>query len=290
MRVLETPLAVLLAALCVAPAAPAAPAARAGSAPAIPVGMSEQSCPTLLPLPAEYEQQRELGLRPQAPDPAATPAPDTPATLAYGLQQAAQHERDWANLCRYRAENAALAKQRRPRAVFIGDSITENWPAADPGFFTGGVVGRGISGQTSPQMLLRFYADVVALHPRVVHILAGTNDLAGNTGPTTAQDYRNNVMAMTELALANGIRVVLGAIPPADHFSWRPELRPAAQLAELNDWLRHYAAARRVTFVDYYSLLAAKDGSMRADLTHDGVHPHRAGYALMRTLAERAIE
>ena len=175
------------------------------------------------------------------------------------------------------------------RAVFLGDSITENWHAADPSLFTGDFVNRGIGGQTSPQMLLRFYADVLGLHPRVVHIMAGTNDLAGNTGPYSEQQYKDNIRAMCDLALANGVRVVLAGIPPTTGFPWRPALRPGPQIVELNAWLQRYAAQRKMIYVDYAAVLAQPDGAMRADLSHDGVHPNRSGYALMRPLAEHAI-
>ncbi len=125
--------------------------------------------------------------------------------------------------------------------VFLGDSITENWLLSDPAFFTGGFVNRGIGAQTSAQMLVRFRADVVALHPKVVHILAGTNDVAGNNGPIAPDDFHRNIESMVELARANGVRVVLGSIPPASAFAWRPAMRPAPRIVELNRWLRDYA-------------------------------------------------
>ena len=158
-----------------------------------------------------------------------------------------------------------------------------------PALFSDRVLNRGISGQTTPQMLLRFYADVIALRPRVVHILAGANDLAGNTGPSSTQQYKNNIMAMCDLAGANGVRVVLASLLPAARFPWRPEVRPGAQINELNLWLRRYAAQRKFVYIDYYAVLAAPGGAMRAGLSHDGVHPHRAGYALMRPLAQQGL-
>ncbi len=194
---------------------------------------------------------------------------------------------DWANLCRYRAANAAIPKSLR--AVFMGDSITEIWAEADPNLFSGGVVGRGISGQTSPQMLLRFFQDVVELHPRVVHIMAGTNDLAGNTGPSSAQDFKNNIIAMVELAHAHQIKVVLASIPPASTFPWKPALRPAADIVALNKWLRSYAMASRSEYVDYYSALVDDQGGFQAALSNDGVHPNRNGYTRMRPLALEAM-
>jgi acetyl esterase/lipase/lysophospholipase L1-like esterase len=196
---------------------------------------------------------------------------------------------DWPNLCRYKTANASLAGGARPRAVLMGDSITDNWVRGDPTFFTNGIVGRGIGGQTSPQMLARFRQDVVGLRPRVVHIMAGTNDIAGNTGTTTIEDYRNNILAMIDLAEANDIAVVLAAIPPSRRLFWRGDLDPRSQISELNEWLRSLAFGHNLSWVDYGPVLADVEGGLRADLGNDGVHPNRAGYAAMRPLAERAI-
>jgi lysophospholipase L1-like esterase len=198
-----------------------------------------------------------------------------------------QARTDWPNLCRYRSANAGLAQSAR--VVFIGDSITEFWARADTELFRDGVIGRGISGQTSPQMLLRFFQDVVELHPQTVHIMAGTNDVAGNTGPSSAQDFKNNIMAMVELAHAHKIRVVLASIPPAKAFPWKPELRPAADVAALNTWLRSYAQASGSQYVDYYSVLVDPQGGFLAALSNDGVHPNRDGYMKMQALALTAI-
>jgi lysophospholipase L1-like esterase len=197
--------------------------------------------------------------------------------------------RDWPNLCRYKAANAALRSAQRLTAVFMGDSITEGWVAGDPTLFTDGVVGRGISAQTSPQMLVRFRQDVVALAPRVVHIMAGTNDIAGNTGPATTQDFKNNLLAMIDLARANGIAVVLAGIPPSRQLYWRGDLDPRPWIRELNDWLRTTADAQGLVFVDYATVLADDDGGLDAELGNDGVHPNRTGYAAMRPLAQRAL-
>jgi len=194
---------------------------------------------------------------------------------------------DWPNLCKYRGANAALTAPTR--VVFIGDSITESWVTGDPKLFTDGVVGRGISGQTSPQILLRFFQDVIELRPQVVHIMAGTNDIAGNTGPTTEQDFKNNIMAMVTLARAHHIQVALASILPASAFSWKPGLRPAATIKELNSWLRSYAQKSHSRYVDYYAVLADTEGGFKADLAHDGVHPNQDGYAAMRKLALQGI-
>lgn len=202
---------------------------------------------------------------------------------AYDAAKKARQARDWPGLCAYREDNArVIASGVRPDVVMMGDSITENWARADPQLIDGvRIIGRGISGQTSAQMLVRFRADVIALRPRIVHILAGTNDIAGNAGPTSPDAYRNAIMSMTDLARANGIEVVLASISPASRFFWRPDLHPAEQIAELNDWLRDYAAQSGVGFVDYYPALVNGAGGLRGEYGIDGVHPNRDGYAAM---------
>lgn len=200
-----------------------------------------------------------------------------------------QRKYDWAWLCRYQREDAADIRSKRAEVVFIGDSITELWIRYDPSLFSGAFVNRGISGQTSPQILLRFYQDVIALRPRVVHILAGTNDIAGNTGPTSPEQYKNNVRAMVDLALANRVRVVLASIPPARAFPWHRDIDPAPHIRELNTWLKSYARERGLVYADYYSALAGADGGMKAGTSGDGVHPVGEGYQIMRAIAEAAI-
>jgi lysophospholipase L1-like esterase len=196
--------------------------------------------------------------------------------------------RDYGQLCRYRAQNAEAVKQPI-RVVFMGDSITDNWINADPGMFTEGRVDRGISGQTTPQMLVRFRQDVLALKPQVVHIMAGTNDIAGNTGAATMAFVQGNIQSMAELARANGIKVMLASIPPAASFPWSPDKRPVPQIAEMNAWLKRYATANGFTYVDYHPVLATADGAMKPGLASDGVHPTPAGYAAMRPVALAAI-
>lgn len=189
---------------------------------------------------------------------------------------------DWSALGHYRAANADLGDED-VKTVFIGDSITEMWAVAQPDLFTNGVVSRGVSGQTSPQILLRFMADVVALRPQTVHLMCGVNDIAGNTGPTTPDDYQNNVCAMLDLARVNGIGVVLGSLTPITSLPWASDVgRPGAWVPELNRWLETLAADRDLTYVDYFTCLADSEGSLRSDLTRDGVHPQRSGYTLMR--------
>ncbi|HET8883486.1 MAG TPA: GDSL-type esterase/lipase family protein [Solimonas sp.] len=195
---------------------------------------------------------------------------------------------DWAGLAHYRDANAARAG-RAPKAVFIGDSITELWPVHDPQLFGDDVIGRGISGQTSPQILLRFMADVIRLQPVVVHLLAGINDLAGNTGPFSLAGYQDNMTAMIVLARAHGLRVIVGSITPAREFPWRRSDDPRSRIAAINAWLATLAAERGCVFADYHGALAAADGALRADCTDDGVHPTAAGYARMRPIARRAL-
>ena len=219
-------------------------------------------------------------------DPCVThPAPD--AKVSYQMFNLHMLTRDFGQLCRYAADNRALAAQK-VRVVFMGDSITDNWIHADANLFSNGVVDRGISGQTTPQMLVRFRADVIALKPQAVHIMAGTNDIAGNTGPMSPDQTKANIRTMTELARAHGIRVILASIPPADGFPWRPGLATADPIIAMNAWLKAYAAANNATYADYWTAL--HDGkAMRAELASDGVHPNAKGYAVMAPVADKAI-
>ena len=163
---------------------------------------------------------------------------------------------DWAWLGRYRDDNAKLlASGAKVDVVFLGDSITEGWARTDTEFFSKGIVGRGISAQTTPQLLVRMHADVIALKPRVVHIMAGTNDIAHNTGPMTREDSQNNIMAMCEIAQAHKIRVVLGSVPPASKYWWRPEVQPKPEALALNDWMRNYAKQIGAKYADYAAAL-----------------------------------
>ena len=197
---------------------------------------------------------------------------------------------DWANLCRFKDDNAKIiASGTPPRVVFMGDSITEFWSAGDPALFGPGIVNRGISGQTTAQMLVRFPADVVALRPDVVHIMAGTNDLAENTGPVSDETYKNQIRAMVTLAQQNGIAVVLASIPPAEKFGWRPNAQPPVRIAALNAWLEAYAAETGSVYVDYHSLLSDYGTRMSPAFTPDGVHPNRPGYAALHEAAAKAL-
>jgi lysophospholipase L1-like esterase len=198
---------------------------------------------------------------------------------------------DWPYLARYRADNARLVPTPgHPRIVFMGDSITENWVKLSGDFFTPGRIGRGISGQTTPQMLARFRRDVIDLHPAVVQIMAGTNDIAGNTGPMTPEETQGNIRSMVELAHAHGIRVILASIPPADMFPWKPGLDTGSKIAAMNAWLKAYAARTGCVYADYWSALKDDGLGMRGGLSSDHVHPTKAGYVVMAPVAEAAIK
>lgn len=198
---------------------------------------------------------------------------------------------DWAQLEQYRDENRRLPppSATRPRVIFLGDSLTQSWDLAGLGLDQVELLNRGISGQTSPQMLVRFRQDVVDLGPAVVHILAGTNDLAGNTGPTTLEAIEDNLCSMAEIAAANHIRVVLGSVLPALDYPWRRGLQPAARIVALNDWMRAYARRRKLVYADYYSVLVDSRGGFKSALADDGVHPNRAGYSAMEPIARESL-
>jgi len=209
--------------------------------------------------------------------------------------------RDWPALARYRDGNTKVKAPPKGehRVVFMGDSITDSWD--DPkygGFFPGKpYIDRGISGQTTPQMLLRFRADVIALRPEVVVILAGTNDLAGNTGPSTLEAIEDNLISMMELARANRTRVVLASILPVSDYEKRKDGKPIIQTAQrppekiraLNEWMRAYATKNRSIYLDYYSSMIDEKGFLKDELSEDGLHPNAKGYAVMAPLAEQAI-
>lgn len=199
---------------------------------------------------------------------------------------------DWANMERFKAENEALSmpRENENRVVFMGNSITESWLSMVPEFFKGKpYLNRGISGQTTPQMLVRFRQDVIDLHPAVVVILAGTNDIAGNTGPMTIEEIFGHIRSMAELAVAQGIRVVLASVLPAYDYPWRPGLEPAAKIMRLNDMIRAYANKQGMVYLDYFSPMRDGRNGLKESYTYDGVHPNEAGYRVMGTLAEEAI-
>lgn len=199
---------------------------------------------------------------------------------------------DWANLNKYQNENAKLKplEPGQKRIVFMGDSITEFWSVSSPDFFTGkSYVNRGISGQTTPQMLIRFRPDVIALKPAVVVILAGINDIAGNTGPSTLEMITDNIFSMAELAKANQIKVILCSVLPAYDFPWNTGSFPAEKIVKLNTMIKKYADANGILYLDYYSDMVNDQKGLNAAYSGDGVHPNKTGYEVMNPLVEKAI-
>jgi len=229
--------------------------------------------------------------------PQATPSPavDSPEVtkLRADLDWTRKTLADWPNLGRYRDANAQLAPpaKNEERVVFMGDSITDGWGRQYSTFFPGKpYVNRGISGQTTPQMLLRFRADVIAHQPKVVVILAGTNDISGNTGPSTLEMIEDNFKSMAELARASGIRVVLSSVMPVcDYIKPQTERRPPEKIVALNAWIKEYASKNDLVYLDYYSAMIDDSKMFKRELTYDGLHPNAAGYDLMAPLAEKAI-
>jgi lysophospholipase L1-like esterase len=231
----------------------------------------------------------------QAPASAqATPAPLAPAPDDYWKKHEEQLKVDFGGLGKFKEADLALPAPApgEDRVVFMGDSITEGW------HFTGAVgsfpgkpyINRGISGQTTPQMLVRFRQDVIALKPKVVVILAGTNDIAGNTGPMTNEQTEDNLASMADLATANHIRVVLCSILPAFDFNWRPGLTPAPKILAINAWMKAYAAEKGYVYVDFHTAMKDEHDGLPATLSKDGVHPLAAGYAIMAPLVEAGLE
>ena len=237
--------------------------------------------------------QQGLGGAGQGLPPALLQCSDVAAALI-GVTNQDTRLRDWANLTRYRDANRTVT---RADAVFMGDSITDFWQQARfGGFFPGkNYVDRGISAQTTPQMLVRFRPDVIALKPRVVVILAGTNDIAGNTGPMSNEDIQNNLASMAELAKASNIRVVLSSITPVSAYHAAPNQppqttrRPVERIKAINEWMKSYAAANKHVYLDYYSAMIDSTGMLKTELSEDDLHPNAAGYTAMAPLAEAAI-
>jgi lysophospholipase L1-like esterase len=218
-----------------------------------------------------------------------------------GQQQMSDYEKmmyernkvDWPYLNRYRDDNIKLGLPAvgEKRVVFMGNSITEGWKDLSPEFFSGRpYICRGISGQTTPQMLIRFRPDVIALKPEVVVILAGINDIAGNTGPATLEMIGDNIASMSELAKAHGIKVVLSSVLPAYDFPWNPGIYPAEKIILLNKWIKEYAFGNGFYYIDYYSSMVDERKGLKSEFTADGVHPNAAGYKVMEHLAEKEIE
>jgi lysophospholipase L1-like esterase len=198
---------------------------------------------------------------------------------------------DFGALQRYAAANAALPASQPGRVVFYGDSITDSWAKPPHTFFPGKpYIGRGISGHTTPQMLVRFRQDVIDLHPVAVVILAGTNDIAGNQGVSTLEMIENNLQSMAELGKVAGIKVILASVTPVIDYPWRKGLEPAPKIQALNAWIAQYCASNHLVYLDFYSALADANGGMKPGLSKDGVHPTDQGYAIMEPLAQAAID
>ena len=199
---------------------------------------------------------------------------------------------DWANLKQFQNDNAALGAPAKgeKRVVFMGNSITIGSLNNCPEFFKDRpYINRGISGQTTPQMLLRFRQDVIDLQPKAVVILAGTNDIAGNTGPSTLEMIEDNLASMAQLAKANGIKVILCSVLPAFDYPWRPGMEPNVKIPELNKWIKAYAEKNKFIYVDYFSAMADDRNGLPSDLSKDGVHPNKKGYEIMQPMVEKAI-
>lgn len=232
---------------------------------------------------------------------AQTPSP-SPLDLAGEKQRADRLQarlNDYANFARYRDANSKLAPPAKgeERVVFMGDSITDGWKLEQ--YFPGApYVNRGISGQTTSQMLLRFRPDVITLKPKVVVILAGTNDISGNTGPITLESIQGNYASMVDLAHANGINVVFASIMPISDYNKdaqgnpiiRTTQRRPDQILALNSWIKSYCAEKKLVYLDYYSAMADDKGFLKADLANDGLHPNAKGYELIKPLADTAIK
>lgn len=200
---------------------------------------------------------------------------------------------DWANLQFYKAQNDTVLSQpaSKERVVFMGNSITQGWKNTHPEFFTKNpYLDRGISGQTTPQMLLRFRQDVINLKPKVVVILAGTNDIAGNTGPVTLEMIMNNIASMAELAKANGIQPILCSVLPAYDYPWKHGMEPNIKIPKLNEMIKAYAKKMNFIYVDYFTPMAEPNNAMKAELTYDGVHCTSKGYDAMESIVVPAIQ
>ena len=202
------------------------------------------------------------------------------------------YAQDWANLKRFQQENSELLlpKANEHRVIFMGNSITEGWLSIRPEFFKNKpYVNRGISGQTTPQMLLRFRQDVIHLKPSTVVLLAGINDIAENTGPSTIEMIANNIISMAELAKANQIKVIICSVLPANHFPWREGLKPAEKVRKLNVILQLYSYKNKLEYVDYYSAMVNDSHGLKKELGEDGIHPNKKGYLIMEPILEKAI-
>ena len=213
-------------------------------------------------------------------------------TLIFIMNLSELNAQDWPNLNKYKSQNKQLksSKNKENRVVFMGNSITELWLNIHPEFFNDkNYINRGISGQTTPQMLIRFRQDVIDLSPLIVVILAGINDIAENTGPSSIEMIENNIISMVELAKCNNIQVILCSVLPAEKFPWSRKINPAEIVVNLNQKIKDYAKKNNIIYVDYFSEMANKNNGMKEGLANDGIHPNKSGYLIMEPLLEKAI-
>lgn len=253
-------------------------AASAAGAPTQPRTVGEMPCPAM---PVVSPERMSLIV---VPKPHITKTP--PASEADRASYMRWSTIDPDGVCRYREENRLLPAATAHRVVFIGDSITESWLPSDPLLFVGDILDRGVSGQTTTQMLARFRADVIDLHPAVVHIMGGINDVARTSGTALT---RSNIVSMVELARAHGITVILGAVTPSSVFQGSPDLKPGPHILWLNQWLRGYAAENHLIYVDYHAALQDGKLGIRDGLSNDGLHPNRLGFNVISPLARAAV-
>ena len=205
------------------------------------------------------------------------------SALSFGQQK------DWANFSRYEQANTTITKN--PTVVFMGNSITEGWQNADPEFFKeNNYVGRGIGGQVTSQMLVRFRADVINLKPKAVVILAGTNDIAQNNGFIKVEHIFENIVSMTELAKANKIKVVICSVLPAAIYSWRKDIDPIQPISELNSMLKEYAKKNKIAYADYFSVMVDERQGLKKEYQNDEVHPNKAGYVVMEEVIQKVLK
>ena len=210
-------------------------------------------------------------------------------SILYFLLMITVNAQDWAQLDRYKNANSTLNLDTVDM-VFMGDSITEGWPQFRPSFFSNGFVCRGIGGQTTPQMLLRFRQDVIDLAPKKVILLAGINDIAQNTGPISLDQIMDNIKSMSELAKANNIEMILCSLVPANSFPWRPEIIPTQKVIQLNQMIKTYAKENKLYYVDYYSAMVDESNGLQQHLGYDTVHPNAAGYEVMEQILMKKIK
>lgn len=200
---------------------------------------------------------------------------------------------DWANLNKYKPENSeiGLPSENENRVVFMGNSITEGWIIADPDFFKeNSFINRGISGQTTPQLLIRFRQDVVNLKPKAVVLLAGTNDIAGNTGPSSLEMIEDNIMSMVEISKANNVKVILCSVLPVFDYPWKQGINPSEKIVELNRRIKSYSEENQIIYADYFSAMVDEKNGLKKEYSKDGVHPNLEGYKVMKPIIEKAIK